>query len=90
MCIRDSGYLYYKSVVPSPAYPDNWAIWIALIWAGAGLAVLLWLKLRHGALLAQTAEIIGSGDAPVERGLTSDIMESTRAGRSTPASGGPQ
>jgi amino acid transporter len=84
------GYLYYKSVVPSPAYPDNWAIWIALIWAGAGLAVLLWLKLRHGALLAQTAEIIGSGDAPVERGLTSDIMESTRAGRSTPASGGPQ
>jgi len=53
------GYLYYKSLARSPAYPSNWAIWIALIWAGAGLAVLAWLKLRHGSLLAQTAEIIG-------------------------------
>jgi amino acid transporter len=56
------GYLYYKSVVPSPAYPNNWAIWIALIWAGAGLAVLAWLKLRRRSLLAQTAEIIAGAD----------------------------
>jgi amino acid transporter len=60
------GYLYYKSVVPSPAYPNNWAIWIALIWAGAGLVVLAYLKLRHGTLLAQTAEIIAGADAPAE------------------------
>ncbi len=56
------GYLYYKSLVPSPAYPNNWAIWIALIWAGAGLAVLAWLKIRHRSLLAQTAEIIAGAD----------------------------
>lgn len=60
------GYLYYKSLVPSPAYPNNWAIWIALMWAGAGLAVLAWLKLRHGSLLAQTAEIIGGANEPTE------------------------
>ena len=56
------GYLYYKSLVPSPAYPNNWAIWIALIWAGVGLAVLAWLKIRHRSLLAQTAEIIAGAD----------------------------
>jgi amino acid transporter len=60
------GYLFYKSLVPSPAYPNNWAIWMALIWAGAGLAVLAWLKLRHGSLLAQTAEIIGGANEPAE------------------------
>jgi amino acid transporter len=56
------GYLYYKSLVRSPAFPNNWAIWIALIWAGAGLAVLAWLKLRHESSLAQAAEIIGWAD----------------------------
>lgn len=56
------GYLYYKSLVPSPAYPNNWAIWIALIWAAGGLAVLGWLKVRHATLLAQTAEIIGGAE----------------------------
>jgi amino acid transporter len=56
------GYLYYKSLVRSPAFPNNWAIWIALIWAGAGLAVLAWLKLRHESSLTQAAEIIGWAD----------------------------
>ncbi|MGH9299091.1 MAG: APC family permease, partial [Acidimicrobiales bacterium] len=73
-------YLYYKSVVPSPAYPNNLAIWIALGWAALGLVVLLWLKIRHGALLAHTAEIIGGSDGPVERELASDVIEDANSG----------
>jgi amino acid transporter len=67
------GYLYYKSLARSPAFPNNWAIWIALIWAGAGLAVLAWLKLRHESSLAQTAEIIGGADNPAELGHVMDV-----------------
>jgi amino acid transporter len=62
-------YLYYKSLVPSPAYPNNWGIWIALIWAGLGLLVLLWLKTKNPRLLTDAAEIIGGADGPIERGL---------------------
>lgn len=67
------GYLYYKSLVRSPAFPNNWAIWIALIWAGAGLAVLGWLKLRHESSLAQAAEIIGGADNPAELDRVMDV-----------------
>ena len=44
-----------------------------LIWAGAGLAVLAWLKLRHESSLAQTAEIIGGADNPAELGHVMDV-----------------
>ena len=66
-------YLYSNSLARSPAFPSNWAIWITLIWAGAGLAVLAWLKLRHESLLAQTAEIIGRADKPAELGHVMDV-----------------
>jgi amino acid transporter len=62
-------YLYYKSVSPTPAYPVNWAIWIALMWAGAGLLVLVGLKRFAGGQLARAADIIGEGDTPAEAGL---------------------
>jgi amino acid transporter len=59
-------YLYYKNVSPTPAYPNNWAIWIALMWAGAGLVGLMGLKVLRPGRLAEAATIIGEGDAPSE------------------------
>jgi amino acid transporter len=59
-------YLYYKNVSPTPAYPNNWAIWIALIWAGLGIVGLIGLKVFRPGQLAQAATIIGEGDADAE------------------------
>jgi len=33
-------YIAYKSIVPLPAAPLSYAIWIALGWAAAGLVVV--------------------------------------------------
>ena len=56
-------YLYYKNVSPTPAYPNNWAIWIALIWAGLGIVGLIGLKVFRPGQLVQAATIIGAGEA---------------------------
>jgi amino acid transporter len=56
-------YLYYKNVSPPPAYPDNWAIWIAVMWAGLGVIGLVALKLFRPARLAEAAAILGEGEA---------------------------
>jgi amino acid transporter len=55
-------YLYYKNVSPTPAYPNNWAIWIALMWAGLGIIGLIGLKMFRPAQLVEAATIIGEGD----------------------------
>jgi amino acid transporter len=55
-------YLYYKNVSPTPAYPNNWAIWIALMWAGLGVIGLIGLKLFRPGQLVEAATIIGEGD----------------------------
>jgi amino acid transporter len=59
-------YLYYKNVSPTPAYPNNWAIWIALIWAGLGIIGLIGLKLFRPGRLVEAATIIGEGDDDTE------------------------
>ena len=59
-------YLYYKNVSPTPAYPNNWAIWIALIWAGLGIVGLIGLKVFRPGQLAEAATIIGEGEADTE------------------------
>jgi hypothetical protein len=56
-------YLYYKNVSPTPAYPNNWAIWIALMWAGLGIIGLIGLKVFRPRQLVDAATIIGEGDA---------------------------
>lgn len=56
-------YLYYKSVSPTPAYPTNWAIWVALMWAGAGVVVLVALKRLRPTEFTRAATIIGQGGA---------------------------
>jgi amino acid transporter len=68
-------YLYYKSVSPTPAYPVNWAIWIALMWAGIGLLALFGLMRYGRGQLARAADIIGEGDTPTERGLAPTVGE---------------
>jgi amino acid transporter len=57
-------YLYYNSVSPPPAYPTNWAIWIALIWAGLGVGILVGLRRTGRTELSSAATIIGQGEAP--------------------------
>jgi amino acid transporter len=59
-------YLYYKNVSPTPAYPNNWAIWIALMWAGLGIIGLIGLKMFRPGQLAEAATIIGEGDSGAE------------------------
>jgi amino acid transporter len=59
-------YLYYKNVSPTPAYPNNWAIWIALIWAGLGVVGLIGLKMFRPGQLVEAATIIGAGDSDTE------------------------
>jgi amino acid transporter len=62
-------YLYYKNVSPTPAYPNNWAIWIALIWAGLGIIGLIGLKLFRPNRLVDAATIIGEGEGDNETNL---------------------
>ena len=69
-------YLFYKSVSPAPAYPVNWAIWIALMWAGIGLLALVGLKRYGRGQLARAADIIGDADTPAEAGLITTVDES--------------
>lgn len=59
-------YLYYKNVSPTPAYPNNWAIWIALIWAGIGILALVGLRVFRPDRLVEAATIIGEGEAEGE------------------------
>jgi amino acid transporter len=59
-------YLYYKNVSPTPAYPSNWAIWIALIWAGLGIVGLIGLKVFRPDRLVDAATIIGEGEGDNE------------------------
>jgi amino acid transporter len=61
-------YLYYKNVSPTPAYPNNWAIWIALMWAGLGLAGLIGLKVLRPGRLVEAATIIGDGEGGTDIG----------------------
>jgi amino acid transporter len=61
-------YLYYKNVSPTPAYPNNWAIWIALMWAGLGLLGLIGLKVLRPGRLVEAATIIGDGEGGTDIG----------------------
>jgi amino acid transporter len=55
-------YLYLKSVSPTPAYPSNVAIWLAIGWAALGLLAMLGLSKFAPSRLAEAATIIGEGD----------------------------
>lgn len=39
-------WLFYKSVVPLPASPNNWAVWLVIVWFMLGVGVLAWMRAR--------------------------------------------
>lgn len=65
-------YLFIKNISPQPPYPANLAIWIAIGWAVAGIAVVGWLSAARPGRIAQAALIIGEGGTPEEAGLLGD------------------
>jgi amino acid transporter len=62
-------YLFIKNVSPSPPYPSNLAIWIAIGWLIVGILAMAGLVIFKPERLSEAATIIGEGDAPEERGL---------------------
>ena len=61
--------LFIKNVSPSPPYPSNLAIWIAIGWLVVGILAMAGLVIFKPDRLSEAAAIIGEGDAPGERGL---------------------
>lgn len=39
-------WLFYKSVFPLPDSPNNWAVWLVVVWVLLGVGVLLWMRTR--------------------------------------------
>ena len=43
------GFVFYKSVVPLPPYPEKWAPVVTAIWFAVMIGFLVYRRLRHGA-----------------------------------------
>jgi len=57
------GYTIYKSVHPLPPSPMKYGPWVALIWLGIGVAVVLWLNLTRPDRVRAFGSILGEGEA---------------------------
>jgi amino acid transporter len=57
------GYTIYKSVHPLPPSPMKYGPWVALIWLGVGIVVLVWLSLTHPERVRSFGSILGEGEA---------------------------
>ncbi|MHB8457749.1 MAG: APC family permease, partial [Acidimicrobiales bacterium] len=52
-------WLFVKSEVPAPAYPQNLAFWIALAWTGLGLLIVAGMSVWAPLRFQQLAQILG-------------------------------
>jgi amino acid transporter len=52
----------YGQLHPTPAYPNNWAIWLLIAWVAVGVLYLLTLRSRRPERIAAMGRVFGSDD----------------------------
>jgi len=62
------GYTIYKSVHPLPPSPMKYGPWVALIWLGLGVAVVVWLMITRPERVRAFGSILGEGEVSTAAG----------------------